>query len=99
GNEFGFDYLRDHMAYSVADRVQRPFHYAIIDEVDSVLIDEAKTPLIIAGKTGVSSELSYLCARIVEHFVRDEDYEYDEETKTVNLTERGIEKIEKGFGI
>ncbi|NNU96421.1 accessory Sec system translocase SecA2 [Anoxybacillus sp. EFIL] len=99
GNEFGFDYLRDHMAYSVADRVQRPFHYAIIDEVDSVLIDEAKTPLIIAGKTGVSSELSYLCARIVKHFVRDEDYEYDEETKTVNLTERGIEKIEKGFGI
>ncbi|KIP21073.1 hypothetical protein JV16_01798 [Anoxybacillus ayderensis] len=99
GNEFGFDYLRDHMAYSVADRVQRPFHYAIIDEVDSVLIDEAKTPLIIAGKTGVSSELSYLCARIVKHFVRNEDYEYDEETKTVNLTERGIEKIEKGFGI
>ncbi|MCX8033681.1 MAG: accessory Sec system translocase SecA2, partial [Thermoleophilia bacterium] len=49
GNEFGFDYLRDHMVYSVADRVQRPFHYAIIDEVDSVLIDEAKTPLIIAG--------------------------------------------------
>ncbi|KFZ41691.1 accessory Sec system translocase SecA2 [Anoxybacillus flavithermus] len=99
GNEFGFDYLRDHMAYSVADRVQRPFHYAIIDEVDSVLIDEAKTPLIIAGKTGVSSELSYLCARIVKHFVRNEDYEYDEETKTVNLTEQGIEKIEKGFGI
>ncbi|WP_183247414.1 accessory Sec system translocase SecA2 [Anoxybacillus tengchongensis] len=99
GNEFGFDYLRDHMVYSSADRVQRPFHYAIIDEVDSVLIDEAKTPLIIAGKTGVSSELSYLCARIVKHFVRDEDYEYDEETKTVNLTEQGIEKIEKGFGI
>lgn len=99
GTEFGFDYLRDHMVYSVADRVQRPFHYAIIDEVDSVLIDEAKTPLIIAGKTGVSSELSYLCARIVKHFVRDEDYEYDEETKTVSLTERGIEKIEKGFGI
>ncbi|MBB5356034.1 preprotein translocase subunit SecA [Anoxybacillus mongoliensis] len=99
GNEFGFDYLRDHMVYSVADRVQRPFHYAIIDEVDSVLIDEAKTPLIIAGKTGVSSELSYLCARIVKHFIRDEDYEYDEETKTVNLTEQGIEKIEKGFGI
>ncbi|MGJ7035689.1 preprotein translocase subunit SecA [Anoxybacillus eryuanensis] len=99
GNEFGFDYLRDHMVYSSADRVQRPFHYAIIDEVDSVLIDEAKTPLIIAGKTGVSSELSYLCARIVKHFIRDEDYEYDEETKTVNLTEQGIEKIEKGFGI
>jgi preprotein translocase subunit SecA len=99
GNEFGFDYLRDHMVYDANDRVQRPFHFAIIDEVDSVLIDEAKTPLIIAGKTGVSSELSYLCARIVKNFVRDEDYQYDEETKTVNLTEQGIEKIEKGFGI
>ncbi|WP_163152111.1 accessory Sec system translocase SecA2 [Anoxybacillus sp. MB8] len=99
GTEFGFDYLRDHMVYSVGERVQRPFHYAIIDEIDSVLIDEAKTPLIIAGKTGVSSELSYLCARIVKHFVRGEDYEYDEETKAVSLTDRGIEKIEKGFGI
>ncbi|MBA2874562.1 accessory Sec system translocase SecA2 [Thermaerobacillus caldiproteolyticus] len=99
GSEFGFDYLRDNMVYDVSQRVQRPFHYAIIDEIDSVLIDEAKTPLIIAGKTGVSSELSYLCARIVKTFKRDVDYYYDEETKTTNLTEEGIAKIERGFGI
>ncbi|KYD31054.1 accessory Sec system translocase SecA2 [Parageobacillus toebii] len=99
GSEFGFDYLRDNMVYDVSQRVQRPFHYAIIDEIDSVLIDEAKTPLIIAGKTGVSSELSYLCARIVKTFQRDVDYYYDEETKATNLTEEGIAKIERGFGI
>lgn len=99
GSEFGFDYLRDNMVYDVSQRVQRPFHYAIIDEIDSVLIDEAKTPLIIAGKTGVSSELSYLCARIVKTFERDVDYYFDEETKATNLTEEGIAKIEQGFGI
>jgi preprotein translocase subunit SecA len=99
GTEFGFDYLRDNMVYDISQRVQRPFHFAIIDEIDSVLIDEAKTPLIIAGKTGVSSELSYLCARIVKTFKRDIDYYYDEETKATNLTEEGIAKIEKGFGI
>jgi preprotein translocase subunit SecA len=99
GSEFGFDYLRDNMVYDVSQRVQRPFHYAIIDEIDSVLIDEAKTPLIIAGKTGVSSELSYLCARIVKTLQRDIDYYYDEETKATNLTEEGIAKIERGFGI
>ncbi|MCL6616243.1 MAG: DEAD/DEAH box helicase, partial [Anoxybacillus ayderensis] len=98
-NEFGFDYLRDNMVYDISQRVQRPFHYAIIDEIDSVLIDEAKTPLIIAGKTGVSSELSYLCARIVKTFERDVDYYFDEETKATNLTEEGIAKIERGFGI
>ncbi|WP_214480802.1 accessory Sec system translocase SecA2 [Bacillus sp. SM2101] len=99
GNEFGFDHLRDNMVFDISQRVQRPYHFAIIDEIDSVLIDEAKTPLIIAGKTGISSELSYLCARIVKTFVLDEDFIYDDETKTTNLTERGIEKIEKGFGI
>ncbi|MFD1736951.1 accessory Sec system translocase SecA2 [Bacillus salitolerans] len=99
GNEFGFDHLRDNMVYHVNQRVQRPYHYAIIDEVDSVLIDEAKTPLIIAGKTVVSAELHYLCAKIVQTFIRDEDYIYDEETKTTNLTEEGITKIEKGFGV
>ena len=76
GNEFGFDHLRDHMAYDPNQRVQRPYHYAIIDEVDSVLIDEAKTPLIIAGKTGVSNELSYLCARVIKTFKEDEDYPF-----------------------
>ncbi|MDE8564812.1 accessory Sec system translocase SecA2 [Anoxybacillus rupiensis] len=99
GSEFGFDYLRDNMVYDVSQRVQRPFHYAIIDEIDSVLIDEAKTPLIIAGKTETSSQLSYLCARIVKSLERDVDYYFDEETKATNLTEEGIAKIERGFGI
>ena len=62
------------MVYHPSQRVQRPYHYAIIDEVDSVLVDEAKTPLIIAGKTGVSNELSYLCARVIKTFKEDEDF-------------------------
>ncbi|MDX8363765.1 accessory Sec system translocase SecA2 [Cytobacillus sp. IB215665] len=99
GSEFGFDSLRDNMVFDIVQRVQRPHHYAIIDEVDSVLIDEAKTPLIIAGKTGVSSDLSYLCARIVKTFVRDVDFVFDEETNTANLSDDGISKIEQGFGI
>jgi preprotein translocase subunit SecA len=99
GTEFGFDHLRDNMVFAIEQRVQRPYHYAIIDEVDSVLIDEAKTPLIIAGKTDVSSELSYLCARIVKTFVLDEDFLHDAESNTTNLTEEGIVKIEQGFGI
>lgn len=99
GTEFGFDHLRDHMVYDPNQRVQRPYHYAIIDEVDSVLVDEAKTPLIIAGKTGVSNELSYLCARIIKDFVPDEHFIHDVETNTVNFTDEGITKIEEGFGI
>ena len=99
GNEFGFDHLRDHMVYQPNQRVQRPYHYAIIDEVDSVLVDEAKTPLIIAGKTGVSNELSYLCARIMKTFKEEEDFIFDPETKTTNFTEEGIAKIERGFDI
>jgi preprotein translocase subunit SecA len=99
GSEFGFDYLRDNMVYDTRQRVQRPYHFALVDEVDSVLIDEAKTPLIIAGKTGISSELSYLCARVIKTFILDEDFLYDEETKTTNLTEEGIAKVERGFDI
>jgi preprotein translocase subunit SecA len=99
GTEFGFDYLRDNMVYGKGQRVRRPGHYALIDEVDSVLIDEAKTPLIIAGKTGVSSNLSYLCARIIKSFVQDIHYIFDIETKTVNFTDEGIIKIEQGFNI
>ena len=99
GNEFGFDHLRDHMAYHPDQRVQRPYHYAIIDEVDSVLVDEAKTPLIIAGKTGVSNELSYLCARVIKTFKEEEDFLFDPETKSTNFTDEGIAKIERGFDI
>ncbi|WP_078414371.1 accessory Sec system translocase SecA2 [Priestia abyssalis] len=99
GNEFGFDHLRDHMVYDVSQRVQRPYHYAIIDEVDSVLIDEAKTPLIIAGKTASSFNLHHLCAKIVKTFEPDIHYHFDEETKATSFTDEGIEKIEQGFGI
>ncbi|TFE04066.1 accessory Sec system translocase SecA2 [Jeotgalibacillus salarius] len=99
GSEFGFDYLRDNMVYETGQRVQRPLHFAIIDEADSVLIDEAKTPLIIAGKDGVSTDLSNLCARIVKHFEEGREFHYDLETKTTNLTEEGISSIERGFDI
>ena len=99
GNEFGFDYLRDNMVFHKRQKVQRPYHYAIIDEVDSVLIDEAKTPLIIADKSDVSTDLSGLCARIAKTFKQDVDFLYDEETKAASLTDDGINKIEKGFNI
>lgn len=99
GTEFGFDYLRDNMAPDVSQKVQRPYHYAIIDEIDSVLIDEAKTPLIIAGKAAASSNLHYIAARLAKRFKKDEDYHFDVETKATSLTEEGIEKVEKAFGV
>jgi preprotein translocase subunit SecA len=99
GTEFGFDYLRDNMVSNISERVQRPYHFAIIDEVDSVLIDEAKTPLIIAGKMPSSTELHYIGARLVKRFKLDEDYQFDEETKATSLTDEGINKVEKAFGV
>ncbi|SFD17896.1 accessory Sec system translocase SecA2 [Bacillus sp. UNCCL81] len=99
GTEFGFDYLRDNMVTSLVDQVQRPYHYAIIDEVDSILIDEAKTPLIIAGKKPAQSHLYSLCARFIRTFINDRDYFLDQETKAITLTEKGISKIEKAFMI
>ncbi len=99
GTEFGFDYLRDNMVYSPADKVQRPYHFAIIDEVDSVLIDEAKTPLIIAGKMQASADLHYISARLAKSFEKDVHYTFDEETKATSLTDEGIEKVEKAFGV
>ncbi|MFF5993813.1 accessory Sec system translocase SecA2 [Lysinibacillus sp. KU-BSD001] len=99
GTEFGFDYLRDNMAHTIADKVQRPYHFAIIDEVDSVLIDEAKTPLIIAGKMMANAELHQIAAMLAKRFVVDEDYEFDDETKATSLTEKGIEKVEAAFGV
>lgn len=99
GTEFGFDYLRDNMVYDDRQKVQRPYHYAIIDEIDSVLIDEAKTPLIIAGKTTVSPDLYYICAKLTKRFKADIDYIYDPELKTVNFTDAGITKVERAFGI
>lgn len=99
GTEFGFDYLRDNMVYDERQKVQRPYHYAIIDEIDSVLIDEAKTPLIIAGKTSVSPDLYYICAKLTKRFKVDVDYIYDAELKSVNFTDDGITKVERAFGI
>lgn len=99
GTEFGFDYLRDNMAHSIADKVQRPYHFAIIDEVDSVLIDEAKTPLIIAGKMSANEELHRIAAMLAKRFKEEEDYDFDDETKATSLTDQGIEKVEAAFGV
>jgi preprotein translocase subunit SecA len=93
-NEFGFDYLRDNMKYTRDQMVQRPFNFAIVDEVDSILIDEARTPLIISGPTDDKSELYISVDRIVKTFVA-EDYEKDEKQRTVVLTEDGTEKAER----
>ncbi len=93
-NEFGFDYLRDNMKYDRAQMVQRPFNHAIVDEVDSILIDEARTPLIISGPTDDKSELYMAVDLIVKQLVPD-DYELDEKQKSVVLTEDGTEKVER----
>ena len=92
-NEFGFDYLRDNMVYNSFDEVQRGFHYAIIDEVDSILIDEARTPLIISAPSGERAEEYYTFARIAEKLKRDIDYTLDEKQRTAQWTEEGIKKI------
>src|SRR2546421_6991747 len=93
-NELGFDYLRDNMKFRVEDMVHRPFHYAIVDEVDSILIDEARTPLIIAGPTEVNSDLYMQANKLIPALV-PEDYEKDEKQRTVTLTEAGQEKMER----
>ncbi len=93
--EFGFDYLRDNMARSVEHMVQRGHTYAIVDEVDSILIDEARTPLIISGPATDSARLYYQFAGVARTLVRDVDYEVDEEKRTVAPTEDGIEKVER----
>ena len=97
-NEFGFDYLRDNMAYDLKDAVQRGHNYAIIDEVDSILIDEARTPLIISAPDTESSKWYQEFARIIPRLDPAKDYEIDEKKRTVHLTEIGIEKIEKILG-
>ena len=94
-NEFGFDYLRDNMVVHADQMVQRPLNYAIVDEVDSILIDEARTPLIISGPGERSTERYYELAKIVPHLVKDEDYTIDEKQKTIAPTEEGIAKVEK----
>ena len=98
-NEFGFDYLRDNMASSAEDKVQRGHSFAIVDEVDSILIDEARTPLIISGRVADSAAMYYKFASIVRALVRDEDYEVDEAKRIVFPTETGIEKVEEQLGL
>ena len=94
-NEFGFDYLRDNMVVHAEQMVQRPLNYAIVDEVDSILIDEARTPLIISGPGERSTDSYYTLAKIVPKLVKDEDYTIDEKQKTIAPTESGISKVEK----
>ena len=98
-NEIGFDYLRDNMVVRVEDRVQRPLNHCIIDEVDSILIDEARTPLIISGGRMNSKNLYVDADRAVKRLTEDEDYDIDVKTKSVSLTENGSKKIEKFFNL
>ncbi|HCV0368030.1 TPA: preprotein translocase subunit SecA [Staphylococcus aureus] len=98
-NELGFDYLRDNMVNYSEDRVMRPLHFAIIDEVDSILIDEARTPLIISGEAEKSTSLYTQANVFAKMLKQDEDYKYDEKTKTVHLTEQGADKAERMFKV
>jgi len=98
-NEFGFDYLRDNMAGTLADKVQRGHNFAIVDEVDSILIDEARTPLIISGRVADAAKLYYRFASIVRSLRRDVDYEVEEDKRVVVPLEAGIEKVEQSLGI
>jgi preprotein translocase subunit SecA len=98
-NEVGFDYLRDNMAWQLEDMVQRELHYAIVDEVDSILIDEARTPLIISGQGQDATDLYGKFAKIVPRLTKDEDFTVDEKAHAVPITEKGVAKVEKMLGI
>jgi preprotein translocase subunit SecA len=98
-NEFGFDYLRDNMKFRLGDLVQREFSYAIVDEVDSILIDEARTPLIISGPTDESTELYTKIDQLVRRFQKDKHFTMDEKTRTVSIQEEGVSEAERYLGI
>jgi preprotein translocase subunit SecA len=98
-NEFGFDYLRDNMAVSLDHMVQRELHYAIVDEVDNILIDEARTPLIISGPSEESTQTYFTFARLVPRLQQEVDFTVDEKTRSVSLTEQGIANLEQWLGI
>jgi preprotein translocase subunit SecA len=98
-NEFGFDYLRDNMVREVDQLRQRPLHYAIVDEVDSILIDEARTPLIISAPSVTSGNAYSQFSKVVRQLKKDDDFETDEKRKTVILTDEGVEKVQKALGI
>src|SRR5579875_3640278 len=98
-NEFGFDYLRDNMVWDLRDCVQRGLNYAIVDEIDNILIDEARTPLIISGPAEESTDKYALFARLVPRLVRDQDFVIEEKTRSISLTEEGIAKMERWLGL
>ncbi len=98
-NEFGFDYLRDNMVRHVSQRVQRNLHYAIVDEVDSILIDEARTPLIISGPSEESTDKYYQIDKIIPGLKKEGDYQIEEKTRTVALTDKGNKKVEEALGV
>ena len=98
-NEFGFDYLRDNMVANLAEMSQRDLHYAIIDEVDSILIDEARTPLIISAPAEEATDKYYQFSELVSRLTENEDYNIDEKLRSATLTEAGIEKLEKWLGL
>lgn len=98
-NEFGFDYLRDNLEYESSKLRQREFNYAVVDEIDSILIDEARTPLIISAPTTDSENLYQTFAMMARDFVKDEDYTVDEKQRTIALTPKGIERAEKKLGV
>src|SRR5690606_34949478 len=98
-NELGFDYLRDNTAYDASQIVQRGHHYAVVDEIDSILIDEARTPLIISGPAGDSEGLYERFSGIVRSFTEGEDYTVDEKQRAVQITDEGMRKAEKALGI
>ncbi|CAM3691577.1 preprotein translocase subunit SecA [Cohnella lubricantis] len=98
-NEFGFDYLRDNMVLYKEQMVQRPLYYAIIDEVDSILIDEARTPLIISGQAQKSTQLYYAADRFVSHLKENDDFTIDVKMRSIALTDQGVSKAESSFGI
>lgn len=98
-NEYGFDYLRDNMVLYKELMVQRPLNFAIVDEVDSILIDEARTPLIISGQANKATDLYYAADRFAKRLKREDDYTLDEKTRTVTLTEQGVDKAENAFDI
>ncbi len=93
-NEFGFDYLRDNMKFSLEDYVQRDFHYAIVDEVDSILIDEARTPLIISGPSDESTDKYNRVNQVIPNLRKEKDYTVEEKSRTVVLTEEGVSRVE-----
>src|SRR5437588_11586069 len=98
-NEFGFDYLRDNMKFRLEDYVQRDLHYAIVDEVDSILIDEARTPLIISGPSEESTDKYYKINKVIPGLIRDRDYTVDEKARSVVLSDEGVEKVEARLAV